>query len=47
MLRGYISTFIAKQKERKRKEFAAKLKYGKGWHQKLYPHKYTSGTGPR
>jgi len=32
--------------EKKRKEFAAKLKYGKFWKQKLYPHRYTEDPGP-
>jgi len=32
--------------EKKRKEFAAKLKYGKFWKQELYPHRYTDDPGP-
>jgi len=47
MLRAYINKQITERKEKERKEFAAKLKYGKDWHWKLYPHKYSSGTGPR
>lgn len=42
-----LKAFLEKRKEKKRKEFAANLKYGKGWRQKLYPHKYTGSTGPR
>jgi len=34
------------REEKKRAEFAAKLKYGKDWHYKLYPHKYTNSAGP-
>jgi len=47
MLKAYIRKVVAERREKERKEFAAKLKYGKNWHYKLYPHKYTSGTGPR
>jgi len=41
-----LERFLEKRKEKKRKEFAAKLKYGKNWRQKLYPHKYTDNAGP-
>lgn len=42
-----LTKYLKKRAEKKRKEFAAKLKYGKYWHQKLYPHRYTSEAGPR
>jgi hypothetical protein len=42
-----LKKYLEKRADKKRKEFAAKLKYGKDWHYKLYPHKYTRSTGPR
>ena len=42
-----LKTIIAlkeKYKAKKRKEFLARIRYGKNWHQKLYPHKYTGGS---
>lgn len=41
-----LKAYLEKRKEKKRKEFAAKLKYGKNWHYYLYPGKYTSSRGP-
>jgi len=42
-----VRLLLKKFTARKQKEFLAKLKYGENWHYKLYPHKYTSGGGPR
>lgn len=42
-----LNALFRKHREKKRKEFTAKLKYGEDWHQKLYPHKYTGRTGLR
>lgn len=42
-----LKAFLEKRAEKKRKEFAAKLKHGKDWHQKLYPYGYTDDPGPR
>ena len=42
-----LRQWIEKRRAEKKAEFAARLKYGKDWHYKLYPHKYTRSTGPK
>ena len=41
-----VRNWQEKRAEKKRKEFAARLKHGKFWKQKLYPHRYTDNPGP-
>jgi hypothetical protein len=50
MANGIVERMIRGLFERKPKtarDFKYKLKYGKDWHRKAYPHKYTRSTGPK
>jgi hypothetical protein len=40
-----IHKLLERVKAKRRKEFAAKLKYGKNWRQELYPYRYTTSSG--
>lgn len=42
-----INVLLEKYRSKKKREFAARLKWGDDWKRKLYPQRYTRSTAPK